>query len=124
MLLPAPAKGHHTVWVHGPSCPPRAVRYAVDGERLVCFGQRGWGDLNSLEPFGAFVVAGVIIFLINFVVGMRSPKTAPDDPWEASTLEWYTTAPPLVHNVDLVPEVPSARSLCDLRRAQRAAAKE
>jgi heme/copper-type cytochrome/quinol oxidase subunit 1 len=77
---------------------------------------RGWGDLNSLETFGAFVVAvSVIVFLINFVVGTRSPKMAPDDPWEANTLEWYTTSPPLVHNFDLVPEVQSARPLCDLR---------
>jgi hypothetical protein len=79
---------------------------------------------DERDQIASHRAVSVIVFLIDFVVGMRSPKTVPDDPWEASTLEWYTTSPPLVHNVDLVPEVPSARSLCDLRRAQRAAATE
>ena len=55
MLLLAPGKGHHTVWVHGPSYPPRAVRYAVDGERLVCFGDR---ELAAV-PDGTRVTAAV-----------------------------------------------------------------
>jgi hypothetical protein len=41
MTLPAAVKSHHTAWVTAPGTPPRAVRYAVEGERLVCFGDDG-----------------------------------------------------------------------------------
>lgn len=50
MTLPAPAKSHHTVWVHGPSGSPRAVRYAVDDDRLVCFGDRELAGVPDGSP--------------------------------------------------------------------------
>ena len=38
MQLPQAVKSHHTAWVSPPTGSSHPVRYAVDGERLVCFG--------------------------------------------------------------------------------------
>jgi len=39
MTLPASVTRHHTAWVHCDDCRPHPVRYAVDGDRMVCFGE-------------------------------------------------------------------------------------
>ncbi|GAC1338858.1 MAG: cytochrome c oxidase subunit I [Candidatus Dormibacteria bacterium] len=83
---------------------------------------RGWGNINSVITFGAFTIAvSVTIFMINFVISLRSPRTAPDDPWEGNTLEWATSSPPPVHNFDTLPEIRSARPVRDARLAMAAA---
>jgi len=38
MTLAASVLRHHTAWVHCAECRPHPVRYAVDGDRMVCFG--------------------------------------------------------------------------------------
>jgi hypothetical protein len=38
MTLPLPVTRHHTAWIHCDECRPHPVRYAVDGDQMVCFG--------------------------------------------------------------------------------------
>ena len=82
---------------------------------------RGWGDLNSLETFGAFIIAiSITVFLINFVVTMRSPKTAPATRGrEHARVGHLLTAAGAQLRRD--PGLTSARPVRDMRRARQAA---
>jgi hypothetical protein len=45
MTLPAAVRNHHTVWVSAAGARARPVRYVVEGDRLVCFGDDGLSDI-------------------------------------------------------------------------------
>lgn len=47
MSIPSEARSHHTVWVRPPSGRALALRYAVDGESLVCLGDDGLADVAA-----------------------------------------------------------------------------
>ena len=51
--------------------------------------------LNVLASVGAFLMmASQIPLVINVVWSLAAGRKAPDNPWEASTLEWATSSPP------------------------------
>ena len=61
----------------------------------------GFTTYNQIATLGAFLIAlSVLIFIVNFIITIRKPPTATDDPWEANTLEWATSSPPPPHNFD------------------------
>ena len=76
----------------------------------------GWTELNFLSTIGAFMIAASILpFLWNVFITLRLPRNAPDDPWDANTLEWATSSPPPPYNFDVLPPVRSERPLFDLK---------
>ncbi len=87
--------------------PRRIANYAPDA---------GWNDLNLLATVGGFTIAlGMVAFLWNVFVTMRSGEPAGDDPWEGNTLEWATSSPPPPYNFDHLPEIRSERPVFDAR---------
>jgi cytochrome c oxidase subunit 1 len=61
---------------------------------------------HVLSTAGASVLAvGYLIPAVYFVWSMRYGKFAPDNPWNASGLEWQTTSPPPPENFDVTPVV-------------------
>jgi len=68
----------------------------------------GWDLWNMIATVGAFTIAlGVLVFLINVVVSMRSKTLAGDDPWDGRTLEWSIPSPPPHYNFAKIPVVHS-----------------
>jgi cytochrome c oxidase subunit 1 len=79
----------------------------------------GWEILNLLATIGAFVLGlSILIFFVNVFISLWAGRVAPNDPWDAWTLEWATTSPPQPHNFDQIPPVNSRRPLWDLKHPE------
>ncbi len=74
----------------------------------------GWQIFNQLSTVGAFIIAaGSAVFLYNLWVSWRRPVLAGNNPWDAHTLEWFTTSPPPHHNYTHLPTIRSERPTWD-----------
>jgi cytochrome c oxidase subunit I len=80
---------------------------------------RGWDIWNLIVTIGvAFQAAGVLVFAANLIWSYFRGKQAGNDPWDAWTLEWSTSSPPLEYNYAKVPSVRSRRPLWDLKHPE------
>ena len=80
----------------------------------------GWSDGGKIGA--AFALAGFLLiffglagFLAESVKSLMQGRRVGNDPWEADTLEWFTSSPPPEDNFDRLPEIRSARPLARLR---------
>jgi cytochrome c oxidase subunit 1 len=72
-----------------------------------------WQALNDVATIGAIMMGiSTIIFLVNLVYSWKK-YPAGDNPWDAQTLEWFTTSPPPHHNFYRLPQIRSERPTWD-----------
>ncbi len=77
-------------------------------------------DAETAGLVAAIGVVGLVVALGAFALAaVRSTngRRTGNDPWQADTLEWYTTSPPPPGNFGTLPPVESSRPLADLRRS-------
>jgi len=74
----------------------------------------GWESYNIISTVGAFVIAASFAVLLwNLWISWRDPVPSGDNPWDAHTLEWFTTSPPPHHNYSHLPAIRSERPTWD-----------
>jgi cytochrome c oxidase subunit 1/cytochrome c oxidase subunit I+III len=80
----------------------------------------GLNAVNMVSTVGSFVLgAGILLFIVNVARALRRPRTAPDDPWGAPTLEWSVASPPPSYNFVVIPTVASRHPLWEHRMDNR-----
>ncbi len=69
---------------------------------------------NQVSSAGAALIAvSAAVMLVNIWLSWRHPVMAGDNPWDAHTLEWFTTSPPPHHNYTRLPQIRSERPTWD-----------
>jgi cytochrome c oxidase subunit 1 len=85
--------------------PRRVATYIQDPE---------WQTLNRWATAGAVLMGiSTVFFLVNVVYSTYKRVPAGDNPWDAQTLEWFTTSPPPHHNYYALPPIRSERPTWD-----------
>ncbi len=79
----------------------------------------GWDIWNLICTIGVFFqIAGTAVFVGNLLWSYFKGKIAGNDPWDAWTLEWSTSSPPVEYNFARIPIVRSRRPLWDIKHPE------
>jgi len=100
MGLPAPATSHHTAWVALPGGTAHPVRYAVEGDRLICFGDESLAGVpdDARVSVSIHEIAGGVL-LATFAASLR---TLPADDVDVRALGELLDHVPLGRSIDEV----------------------
>jgi cytochrome c oxidase subunit 1/cytochrome c oxidase subunit I+III len=80
----------------------------------------GWGWMNMVSTVSAFfMAAAALVVLWNIGRALMRGEKAGDNPWDAWTLEWATTSPPVEENFEALPPIRSRRPLWDVANPDR-----
>ncbi len=91
--------------------PRRIYRYAPG---------MGWDTWNLVATLSAFVLGvSVLVLVINILRSFRHGAVAGNDPWDARTLEWWTTSPPPAYNFARSPIVGARDPFCISKYGRR-----
>jgi cytochrome c oxidase subunit 1 len=81
---------------------------------------QGWDTFNLMSSIGAFLLApATLIFVWNFFRSKKAGQPAPDNAWDAATLEWSIPSPPPEYNFAKIPVVHSRYPLWDMTHPER-----
>lgn len=75
----------------------------------------GYWAMNLTSTIGAFLMGFAVLFLVYIILKAQKGAIAPDDPWDAYTLEWTSSSPPQLKNFNRVIAVNSYRPYRDLK---------
>jgi len=79
----------------------------------------GWNFWNFVSTIGAFTIAaGTLIFIYNVRKTDRHGAPAPDDPWDARTIEWITPNPTPEYNFIETPQISHQDEFWHLKYAE------
>ena len=74
----------------------------------------GWHALNIAATVGADITGlSFLVFLLNIYLSWDKKVPAPSNPWDGTTLEWFTSSPPPTHNFTRIPPIRSERPVWD-----------
>lgn len=66
----------------------------------------GLGPWNMVVTIGAFIIAlSILFFMFNWSYSKRKGQLAPNDPWDARTIEWTLPSPTPEYNFGVEPTV-------------------
>src|SRR5690606_10490088 len=72
----------------------------------------GWDSTNLVSSIGGFVmVIGIGVIILDVVLHFRFGSKAPQNPWNADTLEWATSTPPGAYNFISIPTIKTLHPL-------------
>jgi cytochrome c oxidase subunit 1/cytochrome c oxidase subunit I+III len=74
----------------------------------------GWDSSNLIETVGSLILAlGILVVVIDFFQALIAGPPAPDNPWNADSLEWAVSSPPPAYNFLRIPVLRSREPLWD-----------